>query len=513
MVADAAPSTFRSFPIPVPASFRPQVFVPRYAVPKAALAAEATTYGWDSVNCIRLPLVNQVLKDSAAYPKSLSMTLNADENWTIQTNYGAWQIAQGGSGSILMMKLPLTSATMTYGDSAVAFQNGYALISLKLRFVPQNPGRFTELGQNPVDIEKLIAEAEARTPDDPAVVVQRINYGGAVITEEQKALFSSSIMLLLNDNISSFAHVFAVVNLNQKAAQDQFYWLKPTYTSYAYFQGLDEQNSYFAVLNQTLGHSPEGLTNQVAASAIPEGMDASILVSTGMFMQQFVLPGITRAFTNADSETFKLANLDQAIVNTKTVKLDKVKVAASNYTPYMNTFRFQVVGDEVQINTKVSINISPGIDAFVDATYFYTMSLVEKPDGTMTLDMEPSGEPLVNSWYDVSSGIIVTQLIISIIGAVIGAVIGEAIEKVLVKVIVIALITIVAGVIAAIPSLVADVASKGAAEALPSIGPLIDDASAPVEWPKSSGFTLKSAELNGAFQLGGMLAATTDLAY
>ena len=395
MSAAVAASAFHSFQLPRLASVRPLVFVPRYEIPQALLAGEATTYGWDTVNCIRLALVNQVLQASDKYPKQLSTTINSSENWTITTSFGPWVIAPGGSGAILMMKLPLTAATMTYGNDSLSFQNGWALISLKLRYVPQNPMRFTAAGSDPVDIDDLIADAQARTPDDPPVVVQRVDYGAVTPTEQQKALFDASLALLLTENLAAFSHVFTEVNLNQKASEKQFYWLKPTYTSYAYFQGVDDANSYFAVLNQTEGRSPEGLTNQVAASAIPAGMTASILVSTQLFMQQFVMPGLPRAFIFSDAETFKLSDLGQSIESTKRIRLEPVRVGAIDYTPYMDSFRLQIVGDEIQIRSKVSVNISPGIDAYVDATYFHVLGLVKKPDGSQTLTFEEF-EPAVD---------------------------------------------------------------------------------------------------------------------
>lgn len=193
----------------------------------------------------------------------------------------------------------------------------------------------------------------------------------------------------------------------------------------------------------------------------------------------------------------------------KSFALEAVRVGAIDYTPNVQNFRIQIVGDEIQINTKVSIDISPGIVAYVDATYYYVLGLVRKDDGSMTLDFIESSPPIINSWYTTEFWVTMTQLIVSIIGAVIGAVIGEMIKTVATKVIVIAIITIVAGVAAAIPSIIADVISKGTAAALPSIGALIDDATDPVDWPASSGFSLQSAELNGALQFGGNLSVSS----
>ncbi|MEN8130143.1 MAG: TULIP family P47-like protein [Pseudomonadota bacterium] len=496
-------SSFRTFTSPV--NFCPDIFVPREEVPAAVLAKEATTSGWDSVNCIKIEIVNDVLKKSKSYPEYLKISMDAETGWEIDAKFGPWQIAPGGTGAILMMKLPLTSSKMTYGVGELDIRNGYALISIKLRYIPQASVKGATATENSLTIEDLIADAQARSPDDPAVTIQKINYGSANPTEEQAALYHASFAYLLNQNLAAFQHVFAVVNLNQAAAKEEFQWLKPTYTSYAYFQGMDVAGSYFAILNQVSGHSPEGLTNQVSSSAIPSGANASILLSNRLFLERMVLPGLTRAFTNAASGDFTIPTTNDVIECNSEVDLDPVKVAATNYTPKMNYFRLQIVGDEVQIHTKVSIHISPGIDAYINSTYYYVLGLVDKPDGSQTLDFEQSSAPDITSWHEVASWVTYTELVVALIGAVIGAVVGESIKEVTKKIIVVVIITVVAGVLAAIPAMIADIAANGAAEALPPIGPMIDDAQSPVNWPESSGFELLTAELNGSLQFGGLL--------
>lgn len=505
-------SYYRAF-VP-PKVFRPKVFVPREEMPAAYLGKEATTYGWDSVNCIQVATVNASIKASGKYPKNLKITVNPNTTWDIDVDFDAWQITEGGSGAIVFMKLPLTKATMTYpplgaprkaAASSFNFSDGYALISIKLRYIPQKQNPFF-FGDGDIEtIDELIADAEARSPDDPPVLVQKVNYGSADPTSEEKALFEAAFAYLLTNNLGQFEYVFSVVNLNQRAAQEQFQWLKPTYTSYAYFQGLSEDTSYFAVLNQLDGNSPDGLTNQVSASAIPSGSNASILISNRLFLERMVLPGLVQAFPDAPSDAFKIPNTGEVIETSQDLALDSVKVAATNYYPKMTYFRLQVVGDEVQINTKVHIPISPGINAYVNATYYYALGLVEKEDGSMTMDFEPSEEPNVTSWYEVASWVTWAEVSVALITAVIGAVVGEVITKTATKIAVIVIITVVAGVLAVIPSLIADIAANGAAEALPPIGPMIDEAQAPVNWPDSSGFQLQTAELNGSLQFGGLL--------
>ncbi|MCV0427017.1 MAG: TULIP family P47-like protein [Roseibium sp.] len=505
-------SYYRTF-VP-PKAFRPKVFVPREELPAAYLGKEATTYGWDSVNCIQISTVNQSIKTSGQYPKNLKIVVNPNSTWDIDVSFDAWQIAEGGSGAIVFMKLPLTKATMTYPALAAArgtagnkfdFTGGYALVSIKLRYVPQKQNPFFFKGGERETIDELIADAQARSPDDPPVLVQKVNYGSLKPTKEESALFEAALTYLLTNNLDKFEYVFSVVNLNQRAAKEQFQWLKPTYTSYAYFQGLSEDSSYFAVLNQLDGNSPDGLTNQVSASAIPSGSNASILISNRLFLERMVLPGLVQAFPDAPSNAFKIPKTGDIIEITESLDLDSVEVGGINYHPKMTYFRLQVVGDEVQINTKVHIPISPGIDAYVNSTYYYAIGLVEKKDGSYTMDFEPSEEPNITSWHEIASWVTWTEITVALIGAVVGAVVGEAIETVARKILVIVIITVVAGVLAVIPSIIADVAANGAAEALPPIGPMIDEAQAPVNWPDSSGFQLQTAELNGSLQFGGLL--------
>jgi hypothetical protein len=504
MDAQVQASSFHAFQLPRLADFAPSVFVPRREIPQALLAVEATTYGWDTVNCIRLPVVNEVLKASGAYPPKLSLVLNADENWAIETSFGPWVIAPGGSGAILMMKLPLTAEKMTYGNESLEFADGSIVIALKLRYVPQLPAGLAS-DPGPVDIEKLIADASRRTPDDPPVVVQKVDYGSAAPTEVQKALFNLSAGLMLTENLDKFTHVFAKVNLNQQADQQKFYWLKPTYTSYAYFQGLTDEASYLAVLNQTENRSPEGLTNQATASAIPAGMNASILISNALFMKQLVMPGLSRTFTRADADAFHISADGKVIEARRTVTLDQVKVGAVYYTPKMTAFTLQIVGDEIQIRTKVMVDISPGIVAYVDAAYFHVLGLVEKPDGTMTLGFKESSPPIIDTWSDVAFWVTMTALLAGILASVLAAIAGPVIKNVTASVIAVVIITVVAGVAAAVPALIAQLVADGTSDALPSIGNMIDEATGPINWPSTSPFKLKSAELNGSFQLGGML--------
>jgi hypothetical protein len=508
-LTNPAPSAFATVDLPRYEDARPEIFVPRHEIPQALLAAEADTLGWDAVNAIRLPQVNEAMLDSGASPPTFSTTIQ--EGWTLDGTFGPWQLTRGGSGAIVFLRTPIPTAHMTFtGAPDLDLTNARATVAIKLQYLPQPPAGPTAQATRPTADDDgtpqyLASDITARSEDDPAVVVQSIDYGTGKPSELQKALFHSALADWFNDHLDAFTYVFSVVNLNSRAAEEDFQWLKPTYTSYAYFNGPTDEESYFGVLNLTLGGSPDGLTNQLPPSAIPSGCQASILVSNNLFLREMILPGLTKTFSRATESDFVLNSMGTVIESVNTVTLDDIKIGLINYTPEMQNFRLQIVGDEIQIDTLTKVNVSPGIDAFVTDTEFYKIVLVNKPDGTQTLDFAEARAPKRNHWMETAAWVTITEAIVALVGSIAATVAGKVITTAAMKIIAVIIIIIVAGILAAIPTIIAAVMDGQAADALPSIGNLVMEASSDVSWPGSSGFTLKSAQLNGSFQLGGDL--------
>lgn len=501
-------SAFNSFEVPRYADVQPEVFVPRDQMHSSLLAAEADTLGWDCVNAIRLPQVNAAMLQSDLYPKSFDTTIQ--EGWSLTGSFGPWSLVRGGSGSILFLRTPLTTATMRFPNVPdLQLTGGRATVAIKLQYLPQPPaaasGGDRGQGEEPeATREYLASDVVARSADDPAVVIQSIDYGDATPNEVQKALFAGALADWFNANLDQFTYVFTVVNLNARAAKEQFQWLKPTYSSYAYFNGADDDSSYFGVLNMTSDNSPDGLTNQLPPSAIPSGCDASVLISNQMFLRQMILPGLTKTFSRATVSDFTIRS-GGVIEALNTVTLDDIRIDALSYTPQMLSFKLQTVGDQIQIDTKTQVNVSPGIDVFITATEYYTIKLIDKEGGGQTLDFVQAREPKRDHWLKTATWITVTEILIGIAAAIASTVAGKLIQTLVRRIIAIVIIALVAGLAAAIPEIIAMVMEGKAAEALPSIGDLVAEASGDVEWPNSSGLVLSKVELNGSLQLGGQL--------
>lgn len=477
------------------------------------LGEEVTTLGWDTNYVLQVNDVNTVLSKSPAMPKTFDKVVDPAENYTVDGTFAPWQIGLGGSGGIVFVSVPIPTGTMTYGDKSYDLSGATAYISLKLKYVPQLPlifdaqsapaGEVNDL----LEVDDLKIDPQDRSDFDPAVVVQKLNLGTGTPPPSTlvRAMMIGALQEWFNDNIIQFSYIFATVSLNEIAAKDSeaFQWLKPTYTGYAYFDGPTHESSYFAVLTMTGNRSPSGLSFQIGPKSIPDGSTAGFNISMTRYIEEVIFPGLVKGFPHATATSFTLTANNTVIENTEDIRCDDVKVGAIWYTPYIKSFVLQVVGDEIQIYSRTVTNISPGIRSVVETTTFQTIEVVTKSDGSQTLGFKETQPPRKTSYIDKDIGITITEIVVSIAGAIAGGVASAIIKGVAKIIIACIIIAIVFGLAAATPELIAKVAGGGAAEALPPISLMVLNATNPVDWPGSAGFTLNSAAINGAFQLGG----------
>ncbi|HEX4726104.1 MAG TPA: TULIP family P47-like protein [Pseudonocardiaceae bacterium] len=487
----------------------PKLFRHRATLSPQDVADEVSTLGWDTTYVLRVTDVNSVLKTSTTVPTTFSQEVDKENNYAISGTFGKWQMALGGSGGIVFFSVPITTGTMTSGANRYSLDNSTAYISLKLEYVPQVPkkghahGHANGTPNGLLENDDLQVRSTGRSEADPAVVVQNLTFTGTPPSTFVRALMVGALQEWFQANIIKFAYIFATVSLNDRAAEAAFQWLKPTYTGYAYQDGNAEEGSYFAVLSKTDNRSPQGLTNQVAPGSVPGGSRAGFNIAMPLYIEKVIMPGLVKGFPHATASSFTLSTNNTVIENTEPIECEKVRVNGLNYTPYIHEFVLQVVGNEIQVYTKTVTDVSPGIRSVVISTSYQTIVVVKKPDGTQTLDFEQSQPPRTTSFIDKDEWVLITEIIVSLVGAIAGAVAAKVITGAVKIILACVVIAIVFGLAAATPALIAAVAGGGAAAALPPVTLLLLNATSPVQWPKAANFTLDTAQINGAFQLGG----------
>jgi hypothetical protein len=482
----------------------PDIFVKRSEIPESLLVGEANTFGWDIVNVVRLPEVNQSLSD---YPPPPPFEFSLQEDWHIAGEFSNWSVVRGGSGSIVLMNIPFRRSVMHYGDSiTLDLKDISAVIQIKLKYVPTPPDGYVA-GQ-PVEAgepQYLIVNPDSRGIDDPAVIIQSVDFGKATPTALEAAMYQSALQSYLQANIHLFTYIFAIATVNATARDEVFQWLKATSTNYAYANGATDQTSYLAVLGMTQGRSRSGLSNQVSLAAIPPRSNASLVISNAMFLENLVLPAIPKALSDASESDFILADNDSIIENRGDVPLPEIDIDSDTYQPQLKSFVFQLIGDEIQVHSKVQTNIRQGVDVFVESTNFYRLRLVKSAKGGLTLDFFKSRNARVNSWYEKSRGALITEFLTQLIDQLKTAVADKTIEISSEEIIAATLIVALEGIEAAEKDLIREVMNGKAGEVLPDISSFVRAGSGNAQWGQMSGFVPQSAELNGALVFGGMV--------
>ena len=106
----------------------PETPAPQSSVPIA------DTLGWDTVFALRLPNVNNALKQPDASPGSFDLSLSSD--YSIKGDFGPWQITRGGDGKNLYLLAPITSGAMEFNKQSISMAGAQATVVFTLSYIP-----------------------------------------------------------------------------------------------------------------------------------------------------------------------------------------------------------------------------------------------------------------------------------------------------------------------------------------------------------------------------------------
>jgi hypothetical protein len=462
-----------------------------------------TTNGWDTVYVVPVPDVNAAIVKQKSSPTSWSAHIPAgdfDKKQDATGTFGDWSLATGGSGAILRMHVPFTAAVTVDDTDHYDVQGGVAYVEVKLALFPQQPVGAT----TPTELKVRTTGGSA---DDPVVNVTSVTYTSP--TPPDKGLEGALEVLLgqwMNANLQDFQHVFATISIATSEAAGDFAWLAPTSTSYAYLDNADINYALLGILSMTEGRSSEGTVQAIGADAVPTGARSSFNLSLERVMTKMIMPTLPLEFKHAAAGTFVLSSDATQIVANQNFDLNPVKVGAIDYTPTVTNYSISFVDGQIQTSIHVHTPISAGIDAYFDGTYYNTMSLATKSDGTQSLTWNQAQSPVTESSYTTAEWVVITEAIVSVIAAVastVGSSLAAAVEKVVVKILIGLLVGGVVSAILYVLSQIPDWIAGAVPAQTPDVSGLVNGATQPQQWANSQAFQIGLAVLNGGLQLGG----------
>jgi hypothetical protein len=284
-----------------------------------------STNNWDTAFGIKFKDANAAIafKDANAAiasdrssPASFSgshHTIGA--TYQVAADFGTWQMT-GGSGSLLMMTLPLVHGRITGGGQPNADFTASAKIEVRLGFIPQ-PGsdatRSLEL-----DTSQAVTVLEVKLtqgPDDTACDA-----------------IKGALQDWLNTNLDEFNHVFATVDLNTRfdgSGDDSFSWVRPTHLGYAiHTENIASSDDYiFGVLAMTENRPGRNLSPVIDPGIIPESSDAGFLIAAPRVIEKMFAPHIETLFADALPGDFDARDDGMTLINVKKLTLSHLTLA------------------------------------------------------------------------------------------------------------------------------------------------------------------------------------------
>ncbi|HEY3365326.1 MAG TPA: TULIP family P47-like protein [Symbiobacteriaceae bacterium] len=473
------------------------------------------TLNWDTVFAIPIPQVNSAIVAHKSSPGGFAY-VNAKGD-SVKGSFGDWQVVRGGDGALIWMSLPVKDVTGSCTLGAFTWSQGELIVEVRLQFIPHTDAAAGASGATSTRPMALKVKATSSSPTDPVVSLKTALFtqaptGDAVDAfglDVVEAVIPALIVAWLNENLVDFAHVFAVVDLNDYIDKDAAWaWTKPTYIDYAYSDGPTAAESILGVLCMTGGRT--GTVQQVQAvdpSAIPGGSIAGYLIAEERLLNDLMLPTLPMKWTHStrddyevvvggDTSTGKYQHVLQ-LKSGRSIQLDPVEHDGSHYTPYMKELKIAVEETLVIFETYTETDVGMGVTAYCHTTHWYTMELGTSNLG-QTLVYKEAKTPVTDQGTHASEGTEIEKWMLIVVGVLATAVLAVVTDGAALAVggVVIGLLT---GLAATSPDIIADVNT----DTSPNLDLLTFNTTDPIRWTGSGVFNLNYAGLNGPLQLGG----------
>lgn len=264
------------------------------------------TNGWDTVTAIRFPEMNQAIVKMKRSPLSFDESQSDDDDGTVsfKGKFGDWQLS-GGDGKLVWLDLPISEATFGFGGKIFSYPLPMtATIEVNMEWVQEQASESSTTNSENGGIATSISN-QLKVAPGIRVVVQQLFTGdntepsGKPVSEVHSSLMKSTLEAWLTQNVASFDHVFATVDIAEDAAKGPLAWLKPTDKMYAVTSaGPDAEqmdNKIFGVLTMTDKNKNPG-DHEISPFAIPADCRAAFLISPERFMTQMLQPGLPLLF-------------------------------------------------------------------------------------------------------------------------------------------------------------------------------------------------------------------------
>jgi hypothetical protein len=452
------------------------------------------TFGWDTSFGIPVPDANKTIVDKKSSPTTFNYK---EDTFSLSGDFGNWQICKGGSGKNIRFSIPLSNLILTYASNGnvVTCDSGTAIMEVNMHYVPHQEAASSDVASNPL---ALVVKSTSASAQQPAAILVHLTLSKDVGTVSE-AIIEEGLKEWLNENLDTFNHIFSVVDLNRMVDQGQWGFVTPNYTSYAYLDGENLEDSVLGVLTMTGDRTGDDLANQISNEIIPDKCEAGFVISQKRTLSDLIRPAIEQAYPGLNANNFLLNEAGTKLYLKEGVAVDitPIKQDGTTYYPVLKQLSVESDGQILTLQSYTETQVAPGITAQCTATNWYKLQLGTSDNGQTLQFVEAQPADIQHNIHQ-SEGAIITEIIVAIVASIALVVLTIATDGA-------ALIVggLVIGLILGADMIVPDVIEAVNTDRSPAIDLLLVNAVAPIKWTDSTDFKLNYASLNVSMQLGG----------
>jgi len=391
------------------------------------------TLGWDTVFVISNSRVNASLAQNLQHLlPTFDVSMATDPALSAKGDLKSWEIVQGGSGKLLLVKLTILKGELTVGAShlppeLLALAGGaqfsgqdaptdlagvQVVLSLFLRVLPRPDASEQELE---FFLEQVAYSSDSSSTPGFVTPVNVIDPSGK-LSAIQKTLLSVAIAAYVVQNAQKISFAFASINLVPPSANT---WLTPVKSDYAYLEKTGAADGFLAVLSVTTNRDISALPRSIDPGAISPGNTGSFLISDNVFLTNVILPYLPTAYATTPNR-FRLDESAHAIRNNGSFETIPVKSGAITYYPVIDDLTINTDGEGLVTAIRGSCDLKAGINMTyqIRTRNRATFDPVNK---TVSFQPDPnpeSGHSASIPWYFWFLGpiaVLITELVVKLI--------------------------------------------------------------------------------------------------
>ncbi len=427
-----------------------ELFINRSRI-QTRVEGDLSLLGWDIESSVSYKTMNEFIKKDNLYEKKFHQYMEIRRNeYTIDGEFGPWQMTTGADGQNIRFLCPIKSASYKINDDVyIAKPDNFIIIQVDLKYFDSKTTIIDPSGLNNGQQLNLKVKTDSTNEINAVILV------GSIITDVNESLYPQDDISLeivfktwFNTNIQKFTQIFSYILLDETSKISEYQWLKPTQISYGSasvtipdplnpnkeISNLDA--STFAAMAMVENHKNDRPNHAVDNRFLESSKTpAAFAISMPEFLKHFLVNSL-QAMQIDNLDAFEVSSENLMITNKKRINFGKIKAQTGQVDALIepNNFKLAIQNNQVVLDiVDATWQQVEGVTGHFGYRQAYNL-ILKKEDNEYKPILDESGDFTISyavteeAWKTKRDAIITATASI-VLGTIIGALSSMASDK------------------------------------------------------------------------------------